>query len=54
MVHRLLSIAVGVVAGLLAIKLLKNEQKKSNIFELSEHDYVEIPYPDSSESKSDS
>lgn len=50
MIHRLLSIIVGIGAGVLAIKLLKNDQKKNNIFELSEHDYVEIPFPDESDS----
>lgn len=50
MIHRLLSIIVGIGAGVLAIKLLKNDQKKNNIFELSEYDYVEIPFPDESDS----
>lgn len=46
-VRRLLSIGLGLAAGVAAIKLLKNQQEKG-IFELSEKDYVELPIPDES------
>ena len=46
-VRRLLSIGLGLAAGVAAIKLLKNQQEKG-IFELSEKDYVELPIPDDS------
>lgn len=43
MITRLLAMGVGIAAGAAALKLLKKQEQKQDVFELSEKDYIELP-----------
>lgn len=48
-ITRLLSIGIGIAAGAAALKLLKKQEQNSDIFELSEKDYIELPISEEAE-----